>query len=113
MRATVAFLFLCFLFACISLADVPYWRNEVQLVGMEIEADPVGSLRRAANALGLELVEERVEEAAARLGNQDAKNPGRQFVRDRRQDQDDAVERIHQASLNRALDWVGALPSEL
>jgi tetratricopeptide (TPR) repeat protein len=34
------FFLLSFVYACISLADVPHWRNDITLIRMEVKADP-------------------------------------------------------------------------
>jgi tetratricopeptide (TPR) repeat protein len=38
--ALPVFLLLSFVYACVSLADVPHWRDDVTLIRMEVRADP-------------------------------------------------------------------------
>lgn len=56
------FFLLSFLYACIALADVPHWRNDITLIRMEVIADP-DYMPAQAGLAGLYQGKSRYEEA--------------------------------------------------
>ena len=77
----------------------------------EIESDPAGAVRRAANALGLTLRADSSSTAIGALRDRNAKAPGTNYSATDRDRHNEEIEHHHGHAIDEALAWINSLPA--